>query len=253
MNRPKISIVTICYNAEKTIADTVKSVLSQNYPQLEYIIVDGASSDATLEILYGFESGKFRLISEKDEGLYDALNKGINLCTGSIIGILHADDVYANSGVLSEMATHFENDEHLEAVSSSIEIYKPGNVDKPYRVYLSTRFRKWQFRLGMQPPHPGFFVKKSGFDKVGFYRIQYKISGDFDWLLRAILIHYLNVKYTDTITVHMRDGGLSSSGWKSKVLLNNEILKILKIHGIYSNKLLVYSKYLLKVFQLKSF
>lgn len=226
-------------------------MLGQDYSALEYVIVDGASKDATLSILNTFSDPRIRLISEKDDGLYDAINKGIQMSEGEIICLLHADDVFASKQVLSFVADFFANNHDAEALSSAVHIFKPGNMDKPYRIYKSTGFKLWQFRLGMQPPHPGFFVRRTGFDRVGYYRTQYKISGDFDWLLRALFLVKLNVKYSDYVSVFMRDGGMSASGWKSKLILNNEILKILKIHGIYSNKLLVYSKYLLKVFQLR--
>lgn len=246
------SVVTVCFNAEKTIASTIASVLSQDYPNLEYIIVDGLSTDQTLSIIQQHNaSGTIRVISEQDEGLYDAINKGISLCTGEIIGILHADDVFADSAVLSRIVTEFERHTAAEAVSASVSIFKGNERKKPYRIYKSTRFRNWQFRLGMQPPHPGFFIKKAALDKVGYYRTQFKISGDFDWLLRAIYNHKIHVVYSDYIAVHMSDGGISSSGWKSKKLMNAENLRILKLHGIYSNQFLVYLKYLWKIFQIR--
>lgn len=251
MSKPLISVITVCYNAEKTIRETVQSVLDQDHSAIEYVIVDGASTDATLSILKSFSDSRILLVSEPDQGLYDAINKGIQMSAGDVICLLHADDVFASKQVLAEVASCFIQNPGLEALSTAVHIFKPGKMDKPYRIYKSSGFKLWQFRLGIQPPHPGFFVSRSGFEKVGYYRTQYKISGDFDWLLRALLLVRLNVRYSDLVTVYMRDGGMSSSGWKSKVLLNNEILRILKLHGIYSNKLLVYSKYLLKVFQLR--
>lgn len=251
MNNPEISIITICYNAADTISATMQSVLNQDYTNFEYILVDGASKDSTVEIIKSFKDDRIRYISEKDEGLYDAINKGIQLSTGKYISLLHADDKYASKHVLKDIINQFNSHPNIDAISSSINIYKTTNINKPYRVYKSTNFKKWQFRIGMQVPHPGFFVKRTAFEKVGYYRIQYKISGDFEWLLRATLLYKLNILYTDYISVHMLDGGLSSSGWKSKTLLNNEILKILKSHKIYSNRLLVYSKYFFKFFQLR--
>lgn len=246
------SVITVCFNAEKTIASTIASVLAQDYPNLEYIIIDGLSTDQTLNIINQHNAGgKIRLISEKDEGLYDAINKGISLCTGEFTGILHADDVFADTGVLSRIVAEFEKDTSAEAVSASVSIFKENDRKRPYRIYKSTSFRNWQFRIGMQPPHPGFFIRKAALDKVGYYRTQFKISGDFDWLLRAIYLCKIHVVYTDYIAVHMSDGGISSSGWKSKKLMNNENLRILKLHGIYSNKFLVYLKYLWKIFQIR--
>lgn len=251
MNNLKVSIITVCFNAEKTILNTIESVLSQNYKHIEYIIVDGASKDNTVEILKSFNQNEFHFVSEKDNGLYDAINKGISMSTGDIIGILHADDVYAHAQVISNVVANFDDDQTIDALSTSVEIYKSNDFKRPYRIYNANHFKKWQFRIGIQPPHPGFFIKRKAFDEVGFYRIQYKISGDFDWLLRAIKIQNLNVKYSSNVTVFMLDGGLSSSGWNSKVKMNNENLKILKSHGIYSNKPMLYAKYLLKIFQLR--
>ena len=252
MNNIKVSVITVCYNAEKTISRTVKSVLSQKYSNVEYIIIDGASTDSTLDILNSYSNNEFKLISEKDNGLYDAINKGISLCTGDIIGLLHSDDIYPNENIISTVVSYFENDHFLEALSSSVEIFKTADFINPFRIYKANNFRKWQFKIGIQPPHPGFFITKEALNKVGFYRTQYRISGDFEWLLRAILINKIVVKYVPFTSVFMLDGGLSSSGWKSKVKMNNENLKILKSHGIYSNKFLLYSKYLLKVFQIRS-
>jgi glycosyltransferase involved in cell wall biosynthesis len=247
-----ISIITVCYNAENTISDTINSVLSQTYNNVEYIIIDGGSSDNTLKIIDSYNNSSIRILSEKDKGLYDALNKGINLSNGEVLGIIHSDDIYANKFVLENVMKHFEQNARTEAYSTSLKIYKNNQFDKSYRVYNAKRFKKWQFRLGMQPPHPSFFIRKKALENVGFYRTQYKISGDFEWLLRAIWGKRITVDYSSDVTVLMRDGGLSSSSWKNRFLMNNESLKILKIHGIYSNKLLIYSKYFIKVFQLKS-
>lgn len=252
MNNYKVSVITVCYNAEATIYDTVNSVLAQDYPNLEYIVIDGNSKDKTLEIVRSFDQNRIKLISEPDLGLYDAINKGISLAASDIIGLLHADDNYAHNGVIQKIVTMFNGPEQWDAVSSSVNIFKKKTDEKPYRFYNAAKFKPWMFRIGMQPPHPGFFIKKAALEKVGYYRIQYKISGDFDWLLRAICIHKLKVFYTSEVSVHMQTGGVSSSGWKSTKLMNNEDLKILKSNGIYSNKLMIYLKYFLKIFQIKS-
>lgn len=253
MNNLKVSIITVCFNAEKTILKTVKSVLNQRYSNIEYIIIDGASTDNTLAELSAYSNNEFKLISEKDNGLYDAINKGISLASGDIIGLLHSDDIYPNEDVISTVVSYFQEDTLLEALSSSVEIYKTDNFAKPYRIYKANKFKNWQFKIGIQPPHPGFFITKVAFNKVGYYRTQYKISGDFDWLLRAIVLNHIKVKFVPFVSVFMLDGGLSSSGWKSKVKMNNENLRILKSHGIYSNKFLIYLKYFLKIFQIRGF
>ncbi|MES2618278.1 MAG: glycosyltransferase family 2 protein [Bacteroidota bacterium] len=253
MNNPKISIITICYNAEKTIEDTVKSVRNQDYPNVEYIIIDGASKDNTLGILEPYKSSINLLVSEPDKGLYDALNKGMKAATGDIIGILHSDDFYPHQSVLSEIAKQFKQHPDTGAVSSSVKIFKADNFEIPFRTYDATRFKLWQFRFGMQPPHPGFFVTKAALLKTGYFDTSYRISGDFDWLLRVLKVNRTKTVYSQSVSVYMRDGGLSSSGFASKQLMNKEDLIALKNQGIYSNLLFIYLKYFFKIFQLNLF
>lgn len=251
MNKPKFSIITICYNAEKTIADTIKSVIEQNYPNIEYIIIDGGSKDLTLKAIEPYKYKIATLVSEPDKGLYDALNKGLKLATGDIIGLLHADDFYANKGVIEHLIKLFNEHSDLDCISSSINIFKDNAFEKPYRVYNATTFKPWQFGLGMQPPHPGFFFKRALLSKIGFFNTEYKISGDFDWLLRTIKVNKAKVMYTPFISVSMRHGGVSSSGFKSTFLMNKENLKSIKANGMYSNLMVIYLKYFIKIFQLK--
>lgn len=249
MNNPKVSIITICYQAEKTIADTIQSVLDQTYSNIEYIIIDGASKDNTLAIIESFNEPKIELFSEKDKGLYDALNKGMAKATGDYIAFLHADDIYANKDVVSEIVSLFKTYE-TQAVSSSVSIFKNNQFDKVFRNYDATKFRKWQFNIGIQPPHPGFFISKEAANTIGNFDISYKISGDFDWLLRAIKKHQISVHYSKFVSVFMRDGGISSSGIKSKVLMNNEDLQSLRNNGYKSHILLIWMKYIIKSLQL---
>lgn len=250
MNNIKVSIITICRNAEKTIADTLESVRNQSYPNIEHVIVDGLSSDSTNNIIRQYLNDQTVYVSEQDHGLYDALNKGFKMASGHIIGILHSDDVLAGKDSIAELVSLFEKHPDADAISASVNIYKNNQFSKPYRRYKATRFRIWQFRLGMQPPHPGFYIRKETFEKIGYFNAAFRISGDFDWLLRALYIDNIKVVYTDLLLVKMRDGGISSSGYESKKRMNRENLKSLKSHGIYSNKVMIYSKYLLKVFQL---
>ena len=231
----------------------MESVLKQDYPYLEYVIIDGGSTDGTLDIIRSFGSDRITLQSGKDNGLYDALNKGLKAVTGDITGILHSDDFYPHGHVISHIVSEFESGGGPDAVSTSVSIFRNNDFERPFRMYDATRFKSWQFRLGMQPPHPGFFIRKDMLDKVGAFNDSYRISGDFDWLLRVIRIHKAKVRYSTYVSVYMRDGGISSSGFMSKKLMNAEILRILKSHGIYSNIFMVYFKYFLKIFQLRLF
>lgn len=251
LNNPKVSIITICFNSGKTIEDTLVSVRNQDYPNIEHVIIDGLSKDNTLEVIAKNQHAGIVLLSEKDHGLYDALNKGFQLCTGDIIGVLHSDDYLAGNSVISNLVNLFQQHPDAGAVASSVNIYKPERPGKPYRVYNASHFKTWQFRIGIQPPHPGFYVTRSVFNQVGYFNSSYKISGDFDWLYRVIVEEKTNVFYTDFVTVSMRDGGVSSSGIESKKLMNRENLRVLKSHGVYSNKFLIYMKYFWKVFQLR--
>ncbi len=249
MNNPKVSIITICYQAEKTIADTIQSVLAQTYSNIEYIIIDGASKDKTLAIIETFNHPRMQVFSEKDKGLYDALNKGIAKATGDYIGFLHADDIYAHTEVICEFFNLFSV-YGTQAISSSVSIFKNNQFDKVFRNYDATKFRKWQFNIGIQPPHPGFFITKESLISVGNFDTNYKISGDFDWLLRAIKKNQITVHYSKFVSVFMRDGGISSSGLKSKILMNNEDLQSLRKNGYKSHILLIWMKYFIKSLQL---
>jgi len=253
LNNPKVTIITISYNAEKTISQTIQSVLNQTYGNIEYIIIDGASKDSTFEIIETFKSNISKVVSERDKGLYDAFNKGLNQATGDIIGILNADDFYPHSSVISNVVELFNNNPNAEAISTSVQIFKNNQFIKPFRTYHAKNFKKWQFRIGIQPPHPGFFITSKALSKVGSYNEAFRISGDFDWLLRAIWVRNIKVIYSNLVTVFMRDGGLSASGFSSKKRMNAENLEALKSNGIYSNLVFIYSKYLLKVFQLNLF
>ncbi len=253
MNNPKISIITICFNAEKTIAQTIESVLEQDYPNIEYIIIDGASKDRTVQVIEPYKNKISHFVSEPDKGLYDAFNKGVNKATGDIIGILNADDFYPEKNTISKIVNLFDIHPNAEAVSTSVHIFKNDNFKQVFRTYRATNFKIWQFRLGMQPPHPGFFITQNALQKVGQYNINYKISGDFDWLLRAIKINKIKTIYSDLVTVFMRDGGMSASGLESKKLMNQENLKSLQSNGVYSNLIFIYCKYLIKIFQVNLF
>lgn len=250
-NQIKVSIITISFNAENTIEQTIQSVINQSYQNIEYIVIDGNSNDQTTSIVSKYQHAISYYVSEPDNGLYDALNKGLAKVTGDLIAVIHSDDFYPHSNVIKSIVELYEKNKEYDAVSSSVEIFKNDNFERPYRFYNATKFKKWQLKIGIQPPHPGFFITKNALEKVGYFRPFYKISGDFEWFVRFYLIYHLKAVTTDYVSVHMRDGGLSSSGFKSKKLMNAEDLKALKANGIYSNVFFIYIKYLIKIFQIK--
>lgn len=246
----KISIITVVYNAEQTISQCIESVINQDYPEIEYLVIDGGSNDGTLEKIKAFQNKITHFISEKDKGLYDAMNKGVRLATGDFVGIVNADDFLAGNHVISSLVSLINMHPTAEMICSSVSIHKGEVWDKAWRNYDATKFRLWQFRIGIQPPHPGAYIKRTLFDKVGLYNIKYRISGDFDLLLRMLYVNKAQAIYSSFISVKMRDGGLSSMGLKSKIRMNNEDLDALRKQGIYSNKILIWSKYIFKIFQL---
>ena len=242
----KISIITVTYNSELFIESCINSVLSQTYKDLEYIIIDGNSNDKTGDIIKSFANIIY--ISEPDKGIYDAINKGIMLATGEVIGILNSDDFFADNYVVARIADQFQIHPQLEAVYSDVVFVSTGDSAQIIRYYSSAMFRSWLFRFGFQPAHPTFYVKRTTFQQHGLYRIDMKIAGDFELLLRYLLIHKINSKYIKDVWVKMRVGGVSTSGIRSIATLNREIIFSCRINGIYTNMLMVYAKYLVKWF-----
>ena len=234
MNNLKISIITSVWNNKETIKDAIDSVLAQTYHNIEYIIVDGASTDGTVEVVksYGGKIAKF--ISEKDNGLYDAMNKGITLATGDIVGILNSDDFYIDNQVIEKVVQEFE-DKAVDSVYADLVFVKPENLDKVVRYYNSSYFRPEKFAYGWMPAHPTFFVKRKVYEKYGVFKTDYKIAADYELLTRFLAKNKISYSYIKEPIVKMRIGGISTSGIKSNYILNKEIIRACKENGIYSN------------------
>lgn len=235
----KISVITASFNSESTILDTIVSVASQSYAEKEYLIIDGASADNTIKIVKEHISEVDYFSSEPDDGLYDAMNKGIHKASGDIIGILNSDDFFNNSDVLSEVVRVFEENEDVDIVCGGVELVHPSNLESPLRSYSLGYFKPWMIRFGIMPPHPAIFIRKRAYNRVGDYYQKYSIAADFDMLTRLIILEKLKYVMIDTILVRMRIGGLSNSGFGSLILGTREIYSSLKNNGIYSNLLLV--------------
>jgi len=238
----KISIITVVYNNSVTIKDAIESVLSQTYKNIEYIVVDGASSDGTVNIVqsYGYKITKF--ISEEDDGLYDAMNKGLRLATGDVIGILNSDDFYINESVIERIVYEFEHKD-IDSVYADLVFVKPNNLDKIVRYYDSSYFTPQKFAYGWMPAHPTFFVKKDIYKKYGLFKTDYQIAADYELLTRFLAKHKIIYSYMKEPIIKMRIGGASTSGIKSNYILNKEIIRACKENGIYTNWLMVLSKY----------
>lgn len=219
----KISIITVCYNAEKTIRDTLESVLVQTYTNYEYLIIDGQSKDNTLSIIkeYGKKfNGKLKWISEKDKGLFDAMNKGIQMVNGDIIGIINSDDVLAHQNVFQKVVETIPN---YDGVYSNL-LMLDENLEKPYRLFKSKKVSK---KFGWHMPHPTLYLKKEVYQQYGNFNINFKISADLDFMLRLIK-NNVNLKYINDYFVYMRAGGASTGGLKGYYENFKESYKVLK-------------------------
>ncbi len=245
----KISIITVSYNSAKTIEDTITSVLNQDYPDIEYIIIDGASTDGTMEIVNRYKQQISCIVSEPDEGIYDAMNKGIKLATGDVIGILNADDFYINNHVVTRVVKEFQISD-AGAVFADLVYVKPENLNKVIRKYSSKAFTPKKFAFGWMPAHPTFFLKKSYYNQYGLYKTDYKIAADYELLIRMLYLNKVPYNYIPEILIKMRLGGVSTNSLQSNLILNQEILRACKENGIKTNLFMIYSKYPKKLLEL---
>jgi len=244
----KISIITVVWNNRETIKDSINSVLNQTYADIEYIVVDGSSSDGTIDIVQGYEDRISHFISEPDEGLYDALNKGIELASGDVIGILHSDDLFYDKFVVSDMMEKMSV-KNSEIVFSDMVIVD-SSMKKVLRYYMASYFSPWMFKIGWMPPHPTCFIKKSLFDEFGLYSLDYKVASDFDFLVRIFYGRDISWTYLDRVTVKMRQGGVSNAGFSSKKIIAKEISQSLRSNNVWSLPVFQLARYFIRLLEL---
>jgi len=243
----KISIITVCYNSAATIEKTIKSLMAQTYRDIEYIVVDGDSNDSTLDIVKKYENQITKWISEPDNGLYDAINKGIAFATGDIIGVLNSDDIFTDNYVLENIAKfHLEN-----SIDASVgNIMQFNKNQKIVRKYSAENWRPDKLKIGFMPAHPAIFFKRDLFEKFGYYHIDFISGADYELIIRFFLVHKITWKFSNITTTSMLIGGISSSGYKSYKLISKEIKKALELNNIQFS----YFKVLLRViWKLKGF
>lgn len=227
----KISIITSVYNNQETIKDAIDSVLNQTYENIEYIIIDGRSSDGTIDIIksYGDKISKF--VSESDKGIYDGLNKGISLATGDIVAFLHSDDIYASDDIIQNVADKFSSDSLLDGIYGDL-IYTPKNdTTKVIRYWKSKDFDKSLLAKGWMPAHPTLFLKREVYEKYGAFDLNFKIAADYDFMLR-VLSAGINVQYLPHVLYKMRVGGESNRSLKNIMLKSREDLRALRKNGV---------------------
>lgn len=238
----KISIITACRNSASTVRRTMESVLAQENVDYEHIVVDGASTDGTAEVVRAYARPGLTVVSEPDNGLYDALNKGIRLATGDVVGILNADDVFEDETTLARVVAAF--DDATDAVSADIRFVKDGRTT---RYYSGRGWRPWMARWGFMVPHPGVYLRRELFARFGDYRTDYRISADFELMLRYFCVHGVRRKYLPGPVVQMSPGGLSTSGLKAMLLLNRENVRANRENGRFSCLPMMLPKYLYKI------
>lgn len=249
----KFSIITAAYNSAATLRDTMNSVLRQSYADYEYVVVDGASKDTTVDVIREYEprfEGRMRWISEPDHGIYDAMNKGIVMASGDVVGILNSDDFFTSNDVLERVADEFNIDSTLDAIYGDIHFVKDEDLSKCTRYYSSSYFRPWLLRFGFMPAHPSFYVRKEVYEKYGLYDLQFRTSSDFEMMVRLFGKNKVKAKYIHKDFVTMRAGGESTAGVEAKKKVNRDIASSLKKHGIYTCQVFQWVRYLWKAVEL---
>jgi glycosyltransferase involved in cell wall biosynthesis len=242
-----ISIVTVCRNSAAVIATCLESVAGQTHREIEHIVVDGASSDDTLMVVDRFPHVTKR-ISEPDKGLYDAMNKGIAMATGDVVGILNSDDFYPRADVIEKVAAEFQRP-NVDAVIGDVRFVSPNDLTRVTRHYSAKGWTVGRFRDGIMPPHPAFFVRRECYQRLGGYRTDYQISADFELLVRFLHGARLSYRYMPEVLVHMRSGGTSNSSLRRRVLLNRETLRACQENGIRTNALRLSLRYWRKIWE----
>lgn len=235
----KISIITVCYNSQSFISAAIESVISQDYYDLEYIIIDGGSTDDTISIIQSYGNKIDHFVSEPDMGIYDAMNKGLTLATGKFIGFLNSDDFYPTTSIISDVVDSFQKNLDVDMVFGNVAFVHPKNTRRLIRLYSSFHFKTWKMRFGFMPAHPATFVRRATYEKVGFYTLGYKIAADFEWFVRAFLVYNSTFLKLNKIFVYMREGGVSTSGFKSNWIATKEMNFALSSNKIFSSLLLV--------------
>lgn len=238
----KFSVITACYNSVGTIAATIDSVSSQTYTEIEHVFVDGGSTDGTLGLIDSRRGSNSKLIPGPDKGTYDALNKGVAASSGDILGFLHADDMYADNGVISRVVQEFHS-HSLDALYGNVAFVRRDDVGRIVRVYDSGRFRPSRIAWGWMPAHPALFLSRRIFERFGSFKTDYRIAADFEFVARIFSAADFRYRYLPEVVIKMRLGGISTKGWRSTLTLNREVLRACRENGINTNYLKILSKY----------
>lgn len=244
----KVSIITISYNSAETIEDTIRSVVSQSYPDIEYIIVDGKSTDATMSIVERYNTRIDKAISEPDKGLYDAMNKGIRMATGDIIGVLNSDDFYCDEHVIRDMVQLFERTKCDGAYADLLYVHR-NDTTRIVRTWKAGQYTEGKFLRGWMPPHPTFFVKAEVYHKYGLFNTAFRSAADYEIMLRFIHKHCIRIAYLPRVITHMRTGGQSNVSLRNRIKANMEDRLAWKVNGLRPGLFTLTRKPLSKIVQ----
>jgi len=246
---PSITVITVVYNAKSLIEATMKSVLQQTYTSVEYIIIDGASTDGTIQLIDPYRSKLAFFVSEKDKGIYDAMNKGIKAATGDVVGILNSDDQYIDEYVIEKIIYAFINDD-IDSLYTDLYIIDDKDEKKIIRDCKYTNYKPGMFLWGWHPPHPTFFVKRTVYLKYGYFNMSFKIASDYEFMLRVIEKNRIKTKHISIYSILMRNGGISTSSFKNIFLSQKECIRAMNINNIKPNYVKYYTgKYIQKLNQ----
>lgn len=248
----KISIITATYNSGVTLRDTFESILRQSHQDYEVLLQDGGSTDDTMDIVreYAPRFGeRLKAVSEKDKGLYDAMNRAISRATGEVLGILNSDDFYTEDDILETVVRNITDG--VDAVYGDVHFVNPDDLKKPVRYYSSRIFRPWMLRFGYMPAHPSFYVRREIHEKYGLYSLDYKLASDYDMMVRLFCHYKIRSRYIHKDFVTMRTGGLSTASLKNRMQLTKEDMKACRNYGLYTNPIFICCKYIIKVFEFR--
>jgi glycosyltransferase involved in cell wall biosynthesis len=248
----KITVITVCYNSVATIGDALRSVQVQTHHDIEHIVIDGGSRDGTQEVIYKNSARIAQFVSEKDNGIYDAMNKGLSRATGDVICFLNSDDFYVSSDALAIVA-HEMADTSIDALFGDVVFIDPVDPDKIIRRYRSNRFSPASIAWGWMPAHPASFIRRAVFEREGGFKTDYQIAADFEFVARTFGKHPYHYRHSPKVFVKMRVGGVSTSGLKSKLVLNREVLRACRENGIRTSMVRILMKYPLKLLEYSKF
>jgi len=244
----KITVITVCHNCAATLASALNSVVSQSWPNIEHIVIDGASTDGTNSVINSYRTGLTKVVSEPDTGIYDAMNKGLALATGEVVAFLNADDFYKDADVLTRVARLMQA-EQLDALYGDVEFFRAGQPSAVVRRYNSGRFTADRLGWGWMPAHPALFVRRALFERYGMFSTDYLIAGDFEFIARVFKQPALRHRHLPESLVRMQMGGASTSGWRATLQLNREMMRACQSNNIATNWVKLLLRYPLKVLE----